>query len=83
MNEELASHFTHAYGKYHLCSFFFSNSSNRSFRAPQDAVDEMVSEFKKRRDFLVKALNQIPGISCKPLWSILCISKHKRNRNGL
>ncbi len=31
---------------------------------PQDAVDAMVAEFRARRDFLVPALNGIPGISC-------------------
>jgi aspartate aminotransferase len=31
---------------------------------PQDAVDAMVAEFRGRRDFLVPALNGIPGISC-------------------
>jgi aspartate/methionine/tyrosine aminotransferase len=31
---------------------------------PQDAVDAMVAEFRARRDFLVPALNEIPGISC-------------------
>lgn len=31
---------------------------------PQDAVDAMVAEFRSRRDFLVPALNGIPGISC-------------------
>jgi aspartate/methionine/tyrosine aminotransferase len=35
---------------------------------PQDCVDAMVSEFEKRRDFIVDGLNAIPGISClKPL----------------
>jgi len=31
---------------------------------PQDAVDAMVAEFRARRDFLVPALNAIPGVSC-------------------
>jgi aspartate/methionine/tyrosine aminotransferase len=30
----------------------------------QDAVAEMVAEFRRRRDYLVPALNSIPGISC-------------------
>lgn len=35
---------------------------------PQDAVDAMVAEFEKRRDFIVDGLNAIPGITCrKPL----------------
>ncbi len=31
---------------------------------PQGQVTEMVGEFRKRRDFIVEKLNQIPGISC-------------------
>jgi aspartate aminotransferase len=31
---------------------------------PQDAVDEMVREFRARRDLVVDALNQIPGLRC-------------------
>jgi len=31
---------------------------------PQDSVRTMVKEFRKRRDFIVKRLNEIEGISC-------------------
>lgn len=31
---------------------------------PQDAVDAMVKEFRRRRDLMVAGLNQIPGVSC-------------------
>ena len=31
---------------------------------PQDEADEIVAEFKKRRDIIVKGLNQVPGIRC-------------------
>jgi aspartate/methionine/tyrosine aminotransferase len=50
-----------------------SNSCTASFtqraglaalQGPQDAVDVMVREFQKRRDFIVKGLNEIPGFSC-------------------
>jgi len=35
---------------------------------PQDCVEAMVTEFEKRRDFIVDGLNAIPGITCqKPL----------------
>ncbi len=30
----------------------------------QSIVDKMVGEFQKRRDFIVEALNQIPGVKC-------------------
>jgi aminotransferase len=32
---------------------------------PQDCVASMVAEFKRRRDLLVPALNQIPGVVCQ------------------
>jgi aspartate/methionine/tyrosine aminotransferase len=50
-----------------------SNSCTASFtqragvaalEGPQDCVDAMVAEFRKRRDVIVKGLNAIPGISC-------------------
>jgi aspartate/methionine/tyrosine aminotransferase len=31
---------------------------------PQDAVRDMVAEFKRRRDFVVGALNRIPDVTC-------------------
>src|SRR5687767_896187 len=50
-----------------------SNSCTASFtqraglaalQGPQDAVDEMVAEFRRRRDAIVKGLNEIPGFRC-------------------
>jgi aspartate/methionine/tyrosine aminotransferase len=50
-----------------------SNSCTASFtqraglaalQGPQDDVDRMVTEFRRRRDVIVKGLNQIPGFSC-------------------
>src|SRR5574338_352974 len=35
-----------------------------SLRGPQEYVSEFVSELKKRRDFVVKRLNSISGLSC-------------------
>lgn len=32
---------------------------------PQDEVEKMVEEFKKRRDVIVEGLNQLPGFSCQ------------------
>jgi aspartate/methionine/tyrosine aminotransferase len=50
-----------------------SNSCTASFtqraglaalQGPQDAVDAMVAEFRRRRDVIVKGLNGIPGFRC-------------------
>ena len=35
-----------------------------ALRGPQDEVKEMVREFQKRRDVIVKRLNSIPGLRC-------------------
>lgn len=35
-----------------------------ALRGPQDSVEEMRLAFKERRDYLVNALNEIPGIKC-------------------
>jgi aspartate/methionine/tyrosine aminotransferase len=32
---------------------------------PQDQVDLVVAEYKKRRDLIVAGLNQMPGVSCQ------------------
>lgn len=51
-----------------------SNSCTASFtqraglaalQGPQDDADRMVAEFRRRRDFFVKGLNEIPGIRCQ------------------
>ena len=36
-----------------------------ALRGPQESVDEMCAEFKKRRDIMVAGLNQINGFSCR------------------
>ena len=35
-----------------------------ALNGPQDAVDEMVEEFRARRDLIVDGLNTIPGVRC-------------------
>lgn len=35
-----------------------------ALNGPQDEVDKMVAEFKKRREVIIKGLNSIPGFSC-------------------
>jgi aminotransferase len=35
-----------------------------AYRGSQECVRDMVSQFDRRRKFLVQALNQMPGVSC-------------------
>jgi aspartate aminotransferase len=47
------------------CTASFSQRAGiAALEGPQDCVTAMVSEFKKRRDAIVKGLNSIPGFSC-------------------
>lgn len=46
------------------CSFT-QMGAIEALTGPQDSVDNMRAEFKARRDWLVNALNEIDGISCR------------------
>ena len=41
-------------------------AAQAALEGPQDCVGEMVKAFKERHDFVVKALNEIDGVSCQP-----------------
>jgi aminotransferase len=43
---------------------FAQKGAVAAYRGPQDCVQEMVTEFDRRRKFLVEALKQIDGVSC-------------------
>lgn len=46
-------------------SSFIQSAGLEAIRGPQDAVYKMMSEYKHRRDILVKGLNEVPGFSCQ------------------
>jgi aspartate aminotransferase len=35
-----------------------------ALRGPQDSVDVMLAEYRRRRDFVVSRLREIPGVTC-------------------
>ncbi len=41
-------------------------AAQAALEGPQDCVGEMVKAFKERHDFVVKALNEIKGVTCQP-----------------
>ena len=43
---------------------FTQRAGIEALTGPQDAVDKMVAEFKRRRDAIVAGLNTIPGFRC-------------------
>lgn len=47
------------------CTATFTQAAGvAALEGPQDGVNEMVTEYQKRRDFVVGALNDIPGVEC-------------------
>ena len=52
-----------------------------SLRGPQDYINDFVDELKKRRDLVVKRLNEMPGISCSnPKGAFYAFPKIEDNR---
>lgn len=53
---------THALG----CTAEFTQIAGlEALRGPQAEAEAMVAEYRRRRDFLVNGLNQLPGITCR------------------
>jgi len=54
-----------------------------SLRGPQDYIETFVSEIKKRRDLVVKRLNEMPGLSCpNPKGAFYAFPKIEDNKFG-
>ncbi len=65
MPQALAEQVTRLVINCNSCTPAFSqHAAVAALTGPQDAVDEMVAEFRRRRDAIVNGLNEIPGISC-------------------
>ncbi len=65
MPPELASHISRLITNSVSCTPPFIQRAGLAALSSANAESlEMVAEFKRRRDFLVEALNQIPGVSC-------------------
>jgi aspartate aminotransferase len=66
MNKELTPHIAKLMTNSNSCTATFTQKAGiEALAGPQDKVEDMVKEFKKRRDVIVKGLNSIPRISCK------------------
>jgi aspartate aminotransferase len=65
MRADLATHIARLMTNSSSCTASFSQIAGiEALRGPQDSVDEMRAEFKKRRDVMVAGLNKIKGFSC-------------------
>ncbi len=66
MHPELAARVAQLMVNSNSCTASFTQmAAKAALLGPQDSVEEMRMTFMKRRDFLVKALNEIPGITCR------------------
>jgi aspartate aminotransferase len=66
MPEWLLAGVTQLMGNSNSCTATFTQIAGmEALTGPQTAVENMVAEFRKRRDAIVAGLNKIPGVSCK------------------
>ncbi len=66
MPEELAKHISRLMTNSNSCTAAFTQMAGvEALTGPQTASEEMVEEFRKRRDHIVAGLNSIKGISCR------------------
>jgi aspartate/methionine/tyrosine aminotransferase len=65
MPEELAVHVTRLMTNSNSCTSSFSQrAALAALTGPQEPVDAMMAEFRRRRDIFVEGLNTIPGFRC-------------------
>jgi len=66
MRADLATHVARLMTNSASCTASFSQIAGiEALRGPQESVDQMCAEFKKRRDVMVAGLNKIKGFSCR------------------
>src|ERR1044071_6511931 len=65
MRADLATHIARLMTNSNSCTASFTQIAGiEALRGPQESVDRMCAEFKKRRDVMVAGLNKIKGFSC-------------------
>jgi aspartate aminotransferase len=66
MRPDLAAHIARLMTNSSSCTASFTQIAGvEALRGPQDSVEKMCAEFKKRRDVMVAGLNKIKGFSCR------------------
>ncbi|MBI2677582.1 MAG: pyridoxal phosphate-dependent aminotransferase [Candidatus Koribacter versatilis] len=66
MRADLATHVARLMTNSNSCTASFTQVAGiEALRGPQESVNEMCAEFKRRRDVMVAGLNNIKGFSCK------------------
>jgi aspartate/methionine/tyrosine aminotransferase len=65
MERELAERVAQLMVNSNSCTAAFTQMAGiAALRGPQDCVDRMVAEFRRRRDVIVAGLNRLPGVTC-------------------
>ena len=65
MSRELAPHMEMLMANTNSCAASFTQrAAIEALTGPQDAVEVMRAAYKERRDWLISALNDIPGVQC-------------------
>ena len=66
MRADLTAHISRLMTNSNSCTASFTQMAGvEALRGPQESVDQMCAEFKKRRDVMVAGLNKIKGFSCR------------------
>ncbi|MEM2202086.1 MAG: pyridoxal phosphate-dependent aminotransferase [Candidatus Bathyarchaeia archaeon] len=66
MRKDLAEKITQLMINSNSCTCAFVQMAGvEALKGPQDSVEKMVAEFRKRREVIVSGLNNIKGITCK------------------
>src|SRR6478672_8668667 len=66
MRADFAAHVARLMTNSNSCTASFTQIAGvEALRGPQESVDSMCAEFKKRRDVMVAGLNKIKGFSCR------------------
>jgi len=66
MRADLATHIARLMTNSNSCTASFTQVAGvEGLRGPQDSVDVMREEFRRRRDCFVERINQIKGFSCR------------------
>jgi aspartate/methionine/tyrosine aminotransferase len=67
MPEWLAAAVTRLMVNSNSCTASFTQrAAIEALRGPQESVDAMIAEFRRRREVIVDGLNRIPGFRCHP-----------------
>lgn len=66
MRKDLAEHIARLETNSESCTATFTQLAGvEALKGPQEPSEAMTAEFKKRRDIIVKGLNDIEGVSCR------------------